>query len=110
MAKYENLFQLSRHIVLRKIFPNCHQKILKKICLIKINVFQRTAQNVSTDNPTYSHQHQEDTQIKILGSIVRIVSLVDDPENETDHNPQKYRFIKTQGLQRHLPDALIIGE
>lgn len=35
---------------------------------------------------------------------------MDDPDNKTEHgSSQKYRFYKQQGLQRHLPDALIIG-
>ncbi|XP_053678778.1 heparan sulfate glucosamine 3-O-sulfotransferase 6 [Anopheles nili] len=63
-------------------------------------------------------------QVRILGSIVRIVPLVADDAvshqvtrtvhlltpNATDGSP-KYRFLRQQGLQpsRHLPDALIIG-
>ncbi|XP_035907821.1 heparan sulfate glucosamine 3-O-sulfotransferase 6 [Anopheles stephensi] len=61
--------------------------------------------------------------VRILGSIVRIVPLVDDntpkqpgttlrllSPNTTDGSP-KYRFLRQQGLRpsRHLPDALIIG-
>ncbi|XP_058176331.1 heparan sulfate glucosamine 3-O-sulfotransferase 6 [Anopheles ziemanni] len=62
-------------------------------------------------------------QVRILGSIVRIVPLTDDGErlpaggagvasgtNTSDGSP-KYRFLRQQGLRpsRHLPDALIIG-
>uniref|UniRef100_A0A182PBL2 Sulfotransferase domain-containing protein n=1 Tax=Anopheles epiroticus TaxID=199890 RepID=A0A182PBL2_9DIPT len=63
--------------------------------------------------------------VRILGSIVRIVPLVDDgttgpkllspgslnsTTTTTDASP-KYRFLRQQGLRpsRHLPDALIIG-
>lgn len=53
------------------------------------------------------------SQVKILGSIVRIVPLTDgvyNVFNESDGSP-KYRFLRQQGLRpsRHLPDALIIG-
>ncbi|KFB49076.1 AGAP000422-PA-like protein [Anopheles sinensis] len=63
-------------------------------------------------------------QVRILGSIVRIVPLTDDGgerlpavagvagsgTNTSDGSP-KYRFLRQQGLRpsRHLPDALIIG-
>uniref|UniRef100_A0A182IRI0 Sulfotransferase domain-containing protein n=2 Tax=Anopheles atroparvus TaxID=41427 RepID=A0A182IRI0_ANOAO len=54
-------------------------------------------------------------QVRILGSIVRIVPLTDEGAgtggtNTTDGSP-KYRFLRQQGLRpsRHLPDALIIG-
>jgi [heparan sulfate]-glucosamine 3-sulfotransferase 3 len=71
-------------------------------------VIQKSLQNTTTESPNYAHQHQDSTEIRILGSIVRIINLRD-PENETDHSSQKYRLFKQQGLQRHLPDALIIG-
>lgn len=52
------------------------------------------------------------TELKILGSLVRVVPLTDTNNNynETDGSP-KYRFLRQQGLRpsRHLPDALIIG-
>lgn len=56
----------------------------------------------------------EPPQIKILGSIVRIVPLTGGAYgslyNESDGSP-KYRFLRQQGLHpnRHLPDTLIIG-
>lgn len=51
----------------------------------------------------------EPPEIKILGSIVRIVPLMYN-YTEMDGSP-KYRFLRQQGLRpsRHLPDTLIIG-
>lgn len=51
----------------------------------------------------------EPPEIKILGSIVRIVPLTYN-YSEIDGSP-KYRFLRQQGLRpsRHLPDALVIG-
>ncbi|XP_055383276.1 heparan sulfate glucosamine 3-O-sulfotransferase 3B1 [Condylostylus longicornis] len=56
-----------------------------------------------------SNNTTELSQIKIFGSIVRIVPLIYNL-NETEASP-KYRLLNYQGLKpsRHLPDTLIIG-
>lgn len=59
-------------------------------------------------------EETEPPQVKIFGSIVRIVPLTGGSYNifgnESDASP-KYRFLRQQGLRpsRHLPDTLIIG-
>uniref|UniRef100_A0A1B0CD03 Sulfotransferase domain-containing protein n=2 Tax=Lutzomyia longipalpis TaxID=7200 RepID=A0A1B0CD03_LUTLO len=53
----------------------------------------------------------EAPEMRILGSIVRVVPLIPGSEcNESESFP-KYRFLQTQGIipTRQLPDTLIIG-
>ncbi|EAT38321.1 AAEL009777-PA [Aedes aegypti] len=87
-------------------------------CLIaSINRTWKKA-HTSITTMTTPTEETEAPQIKILGSIVRIVPLTGDGigfdsknlVNASDGSP-KYRFLRQQGLRpsRHLPDALIIG-
>lgn len=65
-----------------------------------------------TTSSPHGANETDSPEIKILGSIVRIVPLTGMALNESDSLPNpKYRFLQQQGVQlnRHLPEVLIIG-
>lgn len=60
-------------------------------------------------NTTTQQSLSDDTQI-ILGSFVRIVSLVDDDAGKNESAFFKYRLVNPQNISnRRLPDVLLIG-
>lgn len=70
------------------------------------SIFQSRIQNL-----LYATEPTDPPEVKILGSVIRLIPLTGDYRiNETDGS-SKYRFLRQQGLKpsRHLPDALIIG-
>lgn len=110
------LFMLYFSYTFNSCLVSSINKTFRKVCLVFFSqcpvksiqcfFFQSRIQNL-----LYATEQTDPPEVKILGSVIRLIPLTGDYRiNETDGSP-KYRFLRQQGLKpsRHLPDALIIG-
>lgn len=92
---------------IHKAFRRVRKDLNSLLC--NANTKKAFSQNGSNYVNTTPQSLSDDTQI-IFGSVVRIVSLVDDDEGKNESIRRKYRLVNSQNLSnRRLPDVLLIG-